>query len=360
MLRFLTDEDFDGRLTSALLARVPGFDLVRAQDTGLTHTPDPDILAWAAGEGRIVLTHDRNTMTGFASTRASAGQPMPGLFVVDRQDKGAGMQSPFAGMDPYIEACGLWEGFHNRLIHKVDETLARVLPRGYTIDTVVRSYIVLMESEGKREHLAKPDVALTHGTAPKKPRKKKGAADLEPGETGGSVLMQAFVAEKFEETFVEIYAEREERRLVTCLEVLSPANKRPNTEGWRQYERKRQAMLLGQANFIEIDLLRGGHKMPMLTAWPDSPFTLLVCRQTEAPYCRVWPVHLRRCLPAIPVPLKSSDPDLSLDLQPLLDGIYALGRYDERIDYTRPLDPALSDVDAAWLRDLQRKERAKR
>jgi hypothetical protein len=85
MLRFLTDEDFDGRLTSALLARVPGLDLVRTQDTGLMHTPDPDILARAAGEGRIMLTHDRNTMTGFASTRVNAGQPMPGLFVVDRQ-----------------------------------------------------------------------------------------------------------------------------------------------------------------------------------------------------------------------------------------------------------------------------------
>jgi hypothetical protein len=49
------------------------------------HAPDPDILARAAAEGRIVLTHDRNTMTGFASTRVHAGQPMPGLFVVDRQ-----------------------------------------------------------------------------------------------------------------------------------------------------------------------------------------------------------------------------------------------------------------------------------
>jgi hypothetical protein len=28
------------------------------------------------------------------------------------------MKSPFPGMDPYYEACGLWEGFHNRLIHK--------------------------------------------------------------------------------------------------------------------------------------------------------------------------------------------------------------------------------------------------
>ena len=44
------------------------------------HTPDPDILARAAAEGRIVLTHDRNTMTGFAATRVNAGQPMPGLF----------------------------------------------------------------------------------------------------------------------------------------------------------------------------------------------------------------------------------------------------------------------------------------
>src|SRR5271168_2893520 len=85
MLRFLTDEDLDGRLTSGLRLRVPGLDLVRAQDDGLMQTPDPDILAWAAVEGRIVLTHDRNTMTGFASTRVNAGQAMPGLFVVDQQ-----------------------------------------------------------------------------------------------------------------------------------------------------------------------------------------------------------------------------------------------------------------------------------
>jgi hypothetical protein len=85
MLRFLTDEDFDGRLTSALRARLAGLDLVRVQDVGLMHSPDLDILAWAAAAGRIVLTHDRNTMTGFATTRVKAGQPMPGLFVVDRQ-----------------------------------------------------------------------------------------------------------------------------------------------------------------------------------------------------------------------------------------------------------------------------------
>ena len=50
MLGFLTDEDFDGRLTSALLARVPGLDLVRVQDVGLMHTLDPAILAWPPGK----------------------------------------------------------------------------------------------------------------------------------------------------------------------------------------------------------------------------------------------------------------------------------------------------------------------
>jgi hypothetical protein len=85
MLRFLTDEDQGGRLTSALLARVPGLDLVRAQDTGLMHQPDLEVLAWAAAAGRMVRTHDRNTRPGFPSSRVEAGQPMPGLVVVDRR-----------------------------------------------------------------------------------------------------------------------------------------------------------------------------------------------------------------------------------------------------------------------------------
>ncbi|MCI0457095.1 MAG: DUF4058 family protein [Gemmataceae bacterium] len=270
------------------------------------------------------------------------------------------MKSPFPGMDPYLEACGLWEGFHNRLIHQIDDALAPILPQGYIIDTAVRSYVVLMESEGKKEHLAKPDVTLTEPTTRKKPRKKKGGvAVAEVGEATESVLLRAFVAEKIEETFVEIYLEGEERQLVTCIEVLSPSNKRRGTEGWREYERKRQAMLLGRANFIELDLLRGGDKMPMLDPWPDSPYTLLVCRQSDAPYCRVWPAHLQRRLPVIPVPLADPDPDLTLDLQPLLDHIYTLGRYDERIDYARLLSPALSAADAAWVRE-QLKNRAPR
>jgi predicted nuclease of predicted toxin-antitoxin system len=66
MLRFLADENFDGRITAGLLQREPSLDLVRVQDVGLSGIDDPAILAWAAAEERLLLTHDRKTIPGFA------------------------------------------------------------------------------------------------------------------------------------------------------------------------------------------------------------------------------------------------------------------------------------------------------
>jgi hypothetical protein len=209
-----------------------------------------------------------------------------------------------------------------------------------------------MGEEGKNGHPAKPDATITESrTGRKSPRSKSSVALAEPGETE-SVPMRAFIAEEFKEIFVEIYHQDEESNLVTCIEVLSPSNKRAGTEGWDQYERKRQALLLGRANFVEIDLLRSGRKMPMLDPWPDAPYTLLVSRMAGDGHCRVWPAHYKRTLPPIPVPLVSPDPPLTLDLQPLIDAIYALGRYHERLDYTRKLTPALSDAEAAWVKNV--------
>lgn len=86
MVRVLTDMDFNGRIVRGLLRQRPGFDLVRIQDTGLAqNTPDPGVLEWAAQNGRIVLTHDRNTMVGFALDRVAIGEPMPGVFAVDNK-----------------------------------------------------------------------------------------------------------------------------------------------------------------------------------------------------------------------------------------------------------------------------------
>jgi hypothetical protein len=84
VLRLVTDENFDGRILRGLMTRLPDLDVVRAQDAGLTGSSDRELLEWAAQEGRVLLTHDRRTMTGFAIERVRAGQTLAGVVVVSR------------------------------------------------------------------------------------------------------------------------------------------------------------------------------------------------------------------------------------------------------------------------------------
>jgi hypothetical protein len=83
MLRLLSDENFNGDIVRGLLLRRSGLDIVRVQDAGLAGADDPDILAWAAENNRIVLTHDRATMSDYAYERLAAGERMVGVFVLD-------------------------------------------------------------------------------------------------------------------------------------------------------------------------------------------------------------------------------------------------------------------------------------
>jgi hypothetical protein len=46
-------------------------------------------------------------------------------------------------------------------------------------------------------------------------------------------------------------------------------------------------------------------------------------------------------LPAIGIPLRATDADAVIDLQPLLDAAYRDGAYDRQIDYRKPLTPPL-------------------
>lgn len=262
------------------------------------------------------------------------------------------MPSPFPGMDPFIEACGRWEDFHPKLIGEIERALAAVLPERYFVSLATRSYIVLAGTEGKEFKSFLPDVGVTTPAA-KASAQRTTTAVAEIVETE-AISMEAFIALEFRETFIEIHELDPEERLVTCIEVLSPSNKRRGSKGWKRYVRKRNGLLLGAANLVELDLLRGGQRMPMMTQWPDSPYTLLVCREQRAPSCDVWPAHFRRPLPILQIPLAPPDEDVRLDLQPLLAAVYARARFDRRLDYTRPLQPALSDDDSAWLAEQLR------
>lgn len=83
MIRFAADENFGGVILRGLQATRPDIDVVRVQDTEMSGAKDQELLAWIAAQKRILLTHDVNTMRGFAYDRVKAGLPMPGVFIVN-------------------------------------------------------------------------------------------------------------------------------------------------------------------------------------------------------------------------------------------------------------------------------------
>jgi len=83
MLRLLADENFNSDIVRGLRLRQPELDIERVQDAGLAGSNDQELLRWAAENDRIILTHDRATMPGFAMERIAAGEAMAGLFVLN-------------------------------------------------------------------------------------------------------------------------------------------------------------------------------------------------------------------------------------------------------------------------------------
>jgi hypothetical protein len=256
-------------------------------------------------------------------------------------------------MDPFIEACDRWEDFHGKLIGEIERTLAQMVPDRYFVLVGERSHIVLAPRDSeKREYLLQSDVALTsafreetsgHTDAP--------AVAVAPETKSMPVTMRAMVETEYRETFVEIRDQDQGQKLVTCIEVLIPSNKRRGTKGRRQYLRKRQALLEGKANLVEIDLLRRGRRMPMADDWPDSPYYFLVSRKEQAPRCKVWPAYFTQALPTIPVPLVPPDQDIQLAVQPLVDAVFARSRYGRLLDYRHPLQPSLTAAESAWIEE---------
>jgi predicted nuclease of predicted toxin-antitoxin system len=81
-MRFLADENLNGRILRGLLREVTDVDVVRVQDVEIYMKPDPVVLDWAAKEKRILLTHDIETIPKFANERLARGLPMAGVILI--------------------------------------------------------------------------------------------------------------------------------------------------------------------------------------------------------------------------------------------------------------------------------------
>lgn len=253
------------------------------------------------------------------------------------------MPVPFPGMDPFLEAAEVWEDVHANLATEIRAQLQPQLIPRYV--AVLTPYITYEDITIGVPTAIKPDVAvLQSGLA--QPATSIAATVPEPIPGVTAIAAPELPARTQR---IEIRAVGSES-LVTVIEILSPANKRPGTESCAAYARKRRDLLRSDVHLLELDLLRRGIRWPIETSLPDSPYFVFLSRVAARPTVAIWPLTFRATLPIIPVPLHAPDPDVTINLSSALAQVYTQGAYALRIDYRQDVPPPELDAeDAAWL-----------
>ena len=244
------------------------------------------------------------------------------------------MPSPFPGMNPYLERASVWPSFHqNFLTAALFQLTARLGPE-YVATVGTRMYIHEPPAEERRL------VGLTDvGVYP--PSGAVSGATAVAAPAYGTLPLGVQVERA---RFLEI-RDKDGFGLVTVIELLSPSNKYAGDDH-EQYLRKRWEVLRSRTHFVEIDLLRGGGRMP-LDGLPECDYCAIVSRVEERPRVGVWAWHLRDPIPAVPIPMREGDADVLLDVKAVLDQVYDGGGY-AKYTYSGPPEPRLAPDDVAW------------
>lgn len=255
------------------------------------------------------------------------------------------MPSPFPGMDPWLEHPGRWPDVDGMLVTTLREALGRAVRPRYVVTMDERVYV---DDEPEAE-LMRPDVAV-RGSGPGAP---SGTTTSTP------VVVPTVLDAEVRERFLEV-RDADSREVVTAIEVLSPTNKRgPASEGRQQYLEKRRRVLRSATHLVEIDLLRGGDRVPMRRPLPPGDYHVVVSRASRRPDCEVYPVALRERLPIVAIPLRG-DESAPLDLQAVVETAYDRAGYDLIVDYAAEPSPPLGAADRAWARERVQAWRATR
>lgn len=250
------------------------------------------------------------------------------------------MPSPFPGMNPYLERPGTWHGFHEAFFPFCQEALVPLVRPKYFVKIDEHVYLHELPAE-ERRLVGRFDVGIgpTGGSG----GRRAGAATAVATPSSATIPL---AVDSESQSYLEIRT-RDDDRLVTVIELLSPSNK---TSDRQEFMSKRLQFLRSQVNYVEIDLLRGGPRLP-LTAVSLRDYYVLLRRLGEENRAAVWTVSLRERLPVIPIPLLAPDADVTLDLQQLLHRIYDVGGYEDYI-YRHEPEPVLAAEDAAWAKEI--------
>jgi hypothetical protein len=257
------------------------------------------------------------------------------------------MPSPFPGMNPYLEHPELWPEVHHRLISAIAIAIAPPIRPKYRVAIEKRTYL----SNGEESVLVGiPDVSVIS---------QKSTTSQTPSTTtlptqSESVTVTLPMPEEVREGYLEI-REVATGLVVTVIEVLSPTNKRPG-KGREAYEQKRREVLSSPTHLVEIDLLRAGKPMPILSETPQTDYRILVGRRSRRPLAQLYAFSVQQEIPKFDLPLQSGDTEPLVDLQSLLVEIYEQAGFDLAIDYSLEPVQLLQEEDKAWADALLREK----
>ena len=220
------------------------------------------------------------------------------------------MPSPFPGMDPYLEDEGLWPVFQHQMALCLYQILGPGLVERYRARVCQRHY------------------------------------------TTEQVLFTSVRHEEHSEDFIEI-RQRSDSRLVTLVEIVSPANK-TTTGGRTAYLEKRRESRANGANIVEIDLVLQGK--PLLDysreTLPEWDYIVTVTRNAQPDRYEIYTSTLQKRLPRFRLPLASDERDTVFDLHTAFTRCYDQGGFAERIDYQSDPCTRLEEDDRLWMREL--------
>jgi len=249
-------------------------------------------------------------------------------------------------MDPYLEM--YWGDIHTRLMSNASRQINLELPED--LQARVEECLRVV-ADGAFDGTIYPDVFVVE-TPDVEPTGRQTANAVQIAEPLVLILDDAPTARH-----IEIVDLRDGSRVITAIEVLSRSNK-VGLSGVQAYRKKQRTYLEAGINLVEIDLLRDGDfvlaaREEPIPAEYRTPYRVCVRRASDLNRIEFYRAPLRDPLPNIPIPLRPSDADVVLQLQPLIDECYRDGRYD-RLNYQSDPRPALSGEDRAWADEVLR------
>ncbi len=262
------------------------------------------------------------------------------------------MPCPFPGMDPYLEDSPFWQGFHNRFMTYLCDTLQPLLPEPYVATLEVRIVLERGSSPpGAAERI--PDVEAVQVTP-----ERGGVATL-PRTAARAPAPGYWIEDAAIETREALIhvLRLPKQSLITSLELLSPSNKRSGP-GRTQYLAKQRQMLEAGVNLVEIDLLRAGrHTVAVsearLQVLPNYHYLICTWNASRPEGFHVQPCTMRDPLPEISVPLHPQVGPLQVDLQALFTHTFGAGRLDRLLSplYAKPLRPRPAPGEGKWIQE---------